>query len=321
MEVLFFAYTILIMISCIAAATSMFSSYAITHNRLYFYISVAFLLYFLDLSFIFQSEYLNRGQSVDVSVFYAIREPFVKALISAGVLETVWIALCHYLDKKSLPLIIAPAAVFLAATSLIVILMSEGPFKQWCFYTAREVFVAWFLLFLLLQYRTASTAYKARIRKLKVPVIFAAILCICIIVENTFVILIWNPSPEFMNSAASLFMSERSISENLLAPVLAVSALHHSMSIFRLRHKDPPASPNPTRDRYVDSNIDLYCEKYGLTKRERDVLHCAIAGKDYQNTASELCLAVGTIKSHTHNILQKTGSKTRQELIQDFWRS
>ncbi|WP_418860454.1 hypothetical protein [Slackia isoflavoniconvertens] len=32
-------------------------------------------------------------------------------------------------------------------------------------------------------------------------------------------------------------------------------------------------------------------------------------------------LALGTVKSHTHNIFKKTGTKTRQELLQQFWRS
>ena len=46
-----------------------------------------------------------------------------------------------------------------------------------------------------------------------------------------------------------------------------------------------------------------------------------LEGKDNQNIASEMHLALGTVKSHTHNIFKKTGTKTRQELLQQFWRS
>lgn len=43
-------------------------------------------------------------------------------------------------------------------------------------------------------------------------------------------------------------------------------------------------------------------------------------GKDNQNIASSLQLALGTVKAHVHNILKKTGTTTRQELAQLFWK-
>lgn len=44
-----------------------------------------------------------------------------------------------------------------------------------------------------------------------------------------------------------------------------------------------------------------------------------LIGKDNQNIASDMQLALGTVKAHVHNILKKTGQATRQELVQDFW--
>lgn len=321
MEIAFYAYTILIMTACVAAAASTLSLYAVTRNALYLCVAAGFFLYFLDLMLIFLDEYLGHGTFPDVSAFYAIHMPFAKSLLAMGVLESIWVALCLYLDKRKIAFVIAPAIVFLATNVLIVHLMPEGPVQQWCFYSTREAFIIGCLGFLAFQYRKASVPYKASIRKLKAPAIAGAVLCACIIAENSFMILIWQPTTEFMNSAAPLFISERNISENLLALVLSILALRHSVGVFRLRYKEPPEPQSTAENRYVDSNIDLYCEKYGLTRRERDILRCIVAGKDYQNTASELCLAVGTIKSHTHNILQKTGAKTRQDLQRDFWRS
>ena len=46
-----------------------------------------------------------------------------------------------------------------------------------------------------------------------------------------------------------------------------------------------------------------------------------LLGKDNQNIASEMHLALSTVKVHVHNILQKTGHTNRQELIQDFWKT
>lgn len=45
-----------------------------------------------------------------------------------------------------------------------------------------------------------------------------------------------------------------------------------------------------------------------------------LQGKDNQNIASSLQLALGTVKAHVHNILKKTGVSTRQELTQLLWK-
>lgn len=321
MEVAFYAYTILIMTACVAACALAISLRSATGNVIYACVAGGFFFYFLDLMLIFLDEYLGHGTFPDASSFYAIRMPLVKAVLAMAVLECVWAALCLFLDKRSPALIAAPAGVFLAANLAVVMFMPEGEVRQWCFYSTREAFLIWCFAFLAYQYRTASTPYRASIRRLRAPAIAGAVLCACIIAENTFLILVWQPTPAFMDSAAPLFISERNISENLLALVLAALLLAHGARTLKLRYQEPPARGSDAEGRYIEANIDRYCEKHGLTRRERDILRCILAGKDYQNTASELYLAVGTVKSHTHNILQKTGAKTRQDLQRDFWGS
>lgn len=66
--------------------------------------------------------------------------------------------------------------------------------------------------------------------------------------------------------------------------------------------------------------LPAFCEHYHLTARERVILKEVLQGKDNQNIASSLQLALGTVKAHVHNILKKTGTATRQELTQLFWR-
>lgn len=93
------------------------------------------------------------------------------------------------------------------------------------------------------------------------------------------------------------------------------------MELFRLRHDTPPIPKASDQERYITANFALYCDRNALTTREQDILRAIIDGKDNQNIASEMHLALGTVKSHTHNIFKKTGTKTRQELLQQFWRS
>lgn len=51
-----------------------------------------------------------------------------------------------------------------------------------------------------------------------------------------------------------------------------------------------------------------------ITKRERDVIGHIAAGKSNKEIASELNIAVHTVKSHVHNILERLAIHTRLEL-------
>ncbi len=51
-----------------------------------------------------------------------------------------------------------------------------------------------------------------------------------------------------------------------------------------------------------------------MTSREQDVIHNIAAGKSNKEIASELNIAVYTVKSHVHNILEKLALHTRLEL-------
>ncbi len=321
LEVVFYVYTILIMLVCIAAGTIATSSYLITRNRTHLYIVLFFMFYFFDVALILQAEILTHGETIPLDVFYNIDDPFLKTLFAVGVLESLWLSVCDYLGKKSLALKITPAAIFIVASFFIVMLMEEGPVKQWCFYSLREAFLIWCLAYSYFQYRkTKSLAIRARLYRQR-PLFAATIaLVACIIFENAFLILIWKPSAELALSLLPLYLSERNFSENALVLVFAFFTLRTGIETLRLRAKEPPTSGAPTFEQHIDDLLPAYCELHNLTAREREILRLTLSGKDYQNVASTLQLAIGTVKSHTHNILKKTGQPNRQELMQDFWK-
>ncbi len=323
MEAAFSSYTIIVMFICAVASAAAAGSYAITRNRLYMYVAAAFFLYFFDLSFIFQTEYLNHGSAITIEGLYDIQDPYLKALIAGGILESLWLAICTYMGRENLALKMIPGAVFVAIDFLIACLMDESPLKQWLFYSTRELFLVWCLGYLgwLAKSKKTSMGTHALVKHQKTVIVVAAILVCCIVAENTLVILVWQPSQEMMESMLPIYISERNFSENILVIILAVLTMRHTLEMFRLRHDEPPKPKASDQERYVASNLKLFCEKYALTARERDVLRAIIDGKDNQNIASEMHLALGTVKSHTHNIFKKTGTKTRQELLQQFWKN
>ena len=55
--------------------------------------------------------------------------------------------------------------------------------------------------------------------------------------------------------------------------------------------------------------------RYGLTRRELQVLEYLARGRSLRYVANELVLSVNTIDTHTKNLYRKLGIHNRQELI------
>lgn len=322
MEITFYFYTILIILLCIAAATCSTCSYLLTRNYLYIPLIGLFVFYFIDLIFIFQNEYFVRGDLLTEEMFYGINFPLIKLFLSAATLECMWTAVCIYIDEKRPPFRFGPVVLFLIVGIGIIYFMPEGKWRQWCFYSIREAFLIWIMSYIVVRYRHSNnTVLKDRLKRHKSILLITAILCLCIIVENTGIILLWQPSNKLFLYAPMLYISERNLSENILITFYSLLILYHSLILLKSRRGSTPSVSQPEYEHHLEIIIDSYCDTYKLTKREHEILHLILLGKDYQNIASTLQLAVGTVKSHTHNILKKTNQKSREELIRNFWRN
>lgn len=319
MEIIFYFYTILIMLVCIAAGTISLSAYFVAQKRSHLYMVAFFLFYFLDLALIFQNEYLGQNIDFPLEVFYAVDHPVLKALFALGTIESIWLIICDYVDEKRWSMRIGPAVVFLIMSATIAIALPEDPFKQWLFYSMRQVFLLWCLGYSLFKYRMQSNEIeRVRMRRQEPLFLITLVLVVCIILEDTFMILIWKPDP----SAAllPLYISERNFSENFLMLAFAFFSLREAAETLRLRFKEPPTSDNPVAQQRIGDLLPAYCARHTLTSRECEILEYVLMGKDNQNIASELQLALGTVKAHVHNILKKTGHTDRQQLMRDFWK-
>lgn len=146
------------------------------------------------------------------------------------------------------------------------------------------------------------------------------VLCLCILIEDIVMILVFDSSFFANADMLPLYISERNFSENILLLTLSFFTLRVAADTLRLRFKEPPSADAPDTQEYVDELLPAFCERYHLTARERVILEEVLQGKDNQNIASSLQLALGTVKAHVHNILKKTGTTTRQELAQLFWK-
>lgn len=77
---------------------------------------------------------------------------------------------------------------------------------------------------------------------------------------------------------------------------------------------------NKNSNSYQISNAspkDLF-EKYGISKREKQIIEEICLGKTNKEIAEELFITLQTVKDHTHNIYKKVNVKNRVQLSQLF---
>jgi DNA-binding CsgD family transcriptional regulator len=62
--------------------------------------------------------------------------------------------------------------------------------------------------------------------------------------------------------------------------------------------------------------MDHVFERYGVTKRERQIVQQICLGKTNKQIAEELFISLQTVKDHTHRIYSKIGVSSRMQLVQ-----
>ena len=65
----------------------------------------------------------------------------------------------------------------------------------------------------------------------------------------------------------------------------------------------------------LDSSVENILSRYGITKREREIVEEVCAGKSNQEIADSLFISLQTVKDHTHRIYLKMDIKNRMQLI------
>lgn len=321
METAFYLYTIVVMLACVASGSVSLSAYFVSRRRSFLYAALMLLFYFLDLALIFQYEYLGQNVEYSITQFYTIDHPQLKTLLALGTLEPMWLILCDFVNEKRRAWRIVPAVVFVVATEIVLWALPVSEFRQWLFYTLRQGFLIWCIAYAVYRYSTSqSEVERARMRRQEPVLLVTAVLCLCILIEDVAMILVFDSSFFAQEALLPLYISERNFSENILLLAFAFFTLRAAADTLRLRFKEPPTVDAPDTQAYVDELLPAFCERYNLTARERVIVEQVLQGKDNQNIASSLQLALGTVKAHVHNILKKTGVSTRQELTQLFWK-
>lgn len=317
----FFFYTLAILLVCIVTAAVSLTAWASSRRRFFQYGCAAFVCYAIEITEIFFYEYLQQNRTFSLDNYYVVTMPVTRTLVVCALNAFLWLMVLDVLDRHSKKLFLVPLGVFLAANAAVLGLMPSSPFQQFAYYTLRQVFLLFMLGFIVYARSTSpDPEFRARVERFKKPLIIAFAIVVCIVLEDVYVILLAPASA--VPSMLLLYLSERNISENVFVCYFAYLLCRYALHTLSIRMKEAPQVDEVSDlERHIDELMPFYRERYRLSEREGEVLHLVVMGKSNQEIAAELYLAVGTVKTHVHNILVKTGQKSREALVLHFWQN
>lgn len=330
MSFAFYIYTILIMGIGLVTASVALVVWLMTRRRDCLVAATGFLLYVFDMSVIFFDEYNRLKYDYAVAFSEPLQHPLLRCVLGVAILACVWLwvtlRLRDRITVRRVAAFVVPVAVLQFTLVPRTGLASQT--QQYLFWLTRDLGTVFCLVYTFVRYRrTENKVERLDLDRSKTYFRIACVLVVSVIAEDTYMILLCSPdTSNVLVSSFLWYLSERNISENLLFIVTAAQLFKQFSHILRVYARHPRADEDVATERRdsqddLVSRIVIFSDAHKLSKREQEVLSLVLRGLDVQNIATELVISPGTVKAHLHRIYVKSGVKTREDLIETFWRS
>ena len=331
MELGFFLYsTVIIGIAIIICSVSLVV-WLMTSRRDCLCAAAGFAFYALSCALIFFDEYSREKYDYSEIFEQPLLHPIATTVLGIAAVACIWI---WVLMRTHAPVGYKPMLALVVPFSVVCFALvprdgSASTLQQYLYWLWRDLGLVFCLAYIAWRYRFRSTELeRLDLARSRTFYVVACALTACIIAEDTWMILIWQPTlaSEFM-ARFLWYFSERNFSENMLMVACAAQLLLRYRGVLVVYAQHPQTEgitegERPAvREEDLQSRIVIFGDAHGLSAREQEVLGCVLRGFDAQNIASELVISVGTVKAHLHRIYVKVDVPGKDELVKEFWRS
>lgn len=324
MNALIYAYTIVLMLICFAAAMMSVAAYAVSHRKVLIPQAAFFIFYIIEIASILGEEFVSQNIPFSPDQYYEVTMPMLRIITGAGILHSLWLMLLDILDEHDSFITYAPTCLFVVGCVAVLTMLPYGQQRQWLFYTLRQAYIGFGLAYSFWKWKSSSSEhYRKRLESRRGNYVLLWILLALILLEDAYIILI-APIPSAENGWLSLYLSTRNFSENVMMLFVAYHSIRSSLETLSLRFSEPPASRDAADAdlmRHIEKRLPSFAAEHALSSREKEVLGMVLEGMDNRRISQELYLSEGTIKTHVFNIMRKTQTRNRDELKQVFWAS
>jgi DNA-binding CsgD family transcriptional regulator len=99
--------------------------------------------------------------------------------------------------------------------------------------------------------------------------------------------------------------------------ILATKILFNLFPVFWIK-KNLLKSENAVSHMVSEEEMNAVIRKYGITKRESEIIELLLIGKSNKEIAGQLCIAHHTVKNHIYRLYQKLDVNKRYQLLNFF---
>jgi len=328
MDFAWFIYTIALMVACVTACSTGVVVWVLARRRDSLVAALGFLLYAFDMGIILFDEYVRTKPLGDIYLDSGLTHPVFQVLLNAALLWSLWIWAGSRLGAPmSLRLCITSfLAVFAVSALLAPVGKGAGLMRALSYWGFRDAVVMASIVRVL--WRSASSpseAERSDLARMRASFGVAMGLSIAALVEDVANMVFIRPDYSVKWVSDLIWhLTERNLSENLLVVWLALLMARTARLTMMIYSRHPTHDERRLSDERIrpdfDARLLAFCDQYGMSNREREVLSLVLCGNDTQNIASELTISTGTVKAHLHRIYKKAGIGSRKELLESFWR-
>lgn len=266
-----------------------------------------FAAYLLDNAIVFCTEIIPEFAGVYDKMF--LETPSVKTIYFIVLVSSLLYALHCTIPAFSLRQM--GLLVFAYSAVLICIpMISKHDWMVFVYYFITQFLVIGISVWGLIVLRTTESSFnRGMVRRI---LMYFLCMSILVLAEDSFVIFFLDRF-----DGPRMKINNRNFSENLLYLGLAWPVFRHTFA--QLKNISAPAEesveekiPEPDREQ---RDFESFAATYSLTEREQEIMTRLLQSKSQQEIGDELIIALGTVKTHVHNIYQKTDSANRGQLM------
>lgn len=292
------------------AAACAYYFYTQKRDSLFLASGILFCAYLFDNTIVCCTELIPEFASLYDKLF--LLTPSVKTIYFVTLIGSML-----YIFQKALDILSLKTSVILiglyAAALISAPMIPENNWKVFIYYLPTQLMMAGLALWGLHRLKKHPDDYQAPYHVLTRKLLILLLLfTACILVEDSIVIFFFD-----VFAAVGLKINNRNVSENIMFLCFSFCLIRETYKHLSVFSKNLSGtlqiSLYPER-----SPVKLFCMTYGLTDREVEIFERLLDGKSQQEISDELIIALGTVKTHIHNVYQKTGAANRSQLIDQF---
>lgn len=309
MEILLFLYSSILLVAFTTGAIYSFFLYYQYREKLYLLTCALFALFSFDNLIIFMTENIDSFAMTYHTMFMSTAA--FKTSFYLAVVYLLFAIMRSFLREE---VMLADYAILIVYGIFLLVVpgIKDQSLMTWAFFLPTQLIIIYVGITGYLSIRKKPKRYRHPVyKRIQKIALVTAFFGLAILIEDSIVIFFYDSY-----AGGGINVQNRSFTENMMVFFFAVIFMHFTFKSFAHPGKNPFALQHEVAIEYEPFDcFDAFRHTHQLTNREEAVLRLLLENKDSKEIAVHMFIAVGTVKTHMHNIYQKVNVAKKSELI------